>query len=368
MLTVAAPSSDAIFNGGFETGTLSGWTPAGTTSVVATAHAGLHAAQLGSTAPTNGDSSLAQSFDVPQAGGTLSFWYRVTCPDTLTYDWATATLTDDSSGVTTTLLAKTCTNTGNWSQVTANLSANAGHNVTFRFVSHDDNYPADPTYTLLDDVSLPTAQATPDFAIAASPASRTITQGAPASYTVTVTAVGGFSGVVSLGASGLGAGASGSFSPASVTGGGTATFTVTTTPSAATGSFPLTITGTSGVLTHSTPVTLVVNPAPAGDFSLSISPPSATAYRGRTPARYTVNITRTGGFAGAVSFTVSGTPANTSASFSPNPSTTTSSTLSISATGAAIRGQYTVTVTGTSGGLTHSVPATLVVSSCHGNC
>ena len=44
---------------------------------------------------------------------------------------------------------------------------------------------------------------TPDFSLSATPASRTVTQGNSANYTVTVGAVNGFSGPVSLSASGL---------------------------------------------------------------------------------------------------------------------------------------------------------------------
>jgi hypothetical protein len=34
------------------------------------------------------------------------------------------------------------------------MSAYAGMTVVLYFVNHDDNYPSDPTYTLVDDVSL----------------------------------------------------------------------------------------------------------------------------------------------------------------------------------------------------------------------
>jgi serine protease len=72
-------------------------------------------------------------------------WYRVVCPDTVTYDWATATLKDNVTGTTSTVLAKTCTNNGTWVHVTKSLAANAGHSVT-TLVSHDDAWSTDPTY------------------------------------------------------------------------------------------------------------------------------------------------------------------------------------------------------------------------------
>jgi hypothetical protein len=150
-LTVS--SSVVIANGDFETGTLAGWTAAGTTSTVSSgAHGGTYAARVGALTATNGDSSIAQTFNAPASGGTLSFWYALHCPDTVSYDWATATLKDVTAGTTATVLAKTCTNTGAWKQVTSTLVG--GHSYTLTLVSHDDNAAGDPTYTLYDDVTV----------------------------------------------------------------------------------------------------------------------------------------------------------------------------------------------------------------------
>ncbi|MDI2130141.1 hypothetical protein [Yinghuangia seranimata] len=155
-LTVTGTGGGGITNGDFETGNLSGWTGTGPATGVSNsgAHGGTYAALIGSTSPTNGDSSIAQTFTVPTGNNTLTFYYNVTCPDTVTYDWATATLKDNTTGTTTTPLAKTCVASSGWKPVTASVVA--GHSYTLTVSSHDDNYAGDATYTKVDDVALST--------------------------------------------------------------------------------------------------------------------------------------------------------------------------------------------------------------------
>lgn len=101
---------------------------------------------------------------------------------------------------------------------------------------------------------------TADFTISATPASQTVTSGAATSYAVSIAAQNGFSGTVTLSAAGLPSGAPASFAPASISGAGSSTLNISTSASIASGTFPLTITGASGSLSHSGNVTLVVNP------------------------------------------------------------------------------------------------------------
>jgi Domain of unknown function (DUF1929)/PKD domain len=220
------------------------------------------------------------------------------------------------------------------------------------------------TFTVTDNVGLtdpapPTRTITvqPDFSISASPASRTVVQGAGTSYTATATASTGFGGTVGLSVSGLPSGATGSFSPASIATSGTSTLSVTTSTSTVPGSYPLTITATSGALTHTANVTLVVS----GDFSVSVSPASLTVSRGSN-GTYTVTISPGAGFTSTVGLSVSGLPRRTSASFSPSSITGSgSSTLTVNTNRKTPTGTFTLTITATSGGLTHTQQVTLTL-------
>ncbi len=89
----------------------------------------------------------------------------------------------------------------------------------------------------------------PSFELSVSPASISIKRGGSASYTMTVTASGGFVDPVALTVSGEPAGSTVSFNPDSVSGGsGTSTLTVTTYSTTARGTYTLTITGISRAL------------------------------------------------------------------------------------------------------------------------
>jgi len=97
---------------------------------------------------------------------------------------------------------------------------------------------------------------TPDFTISVSPTSLNVTRGNTGTYTVTIGAVNGFSGTVTLSVTGLGSRVTAAFSPTTVTGSGTSSLTVTVNRRATRGARTLTITGVSGSLSHSTTATL----------------------------------------------------------------------------------------------------------------
>ena len=97
-----------------------------------------------------------------------------------------------------------------------------------------------------------------DFSISASPSSQTVSRGSKTTYTASVKALGPFSATVKFTVSGLPARTSSSFTPASVTGSGNSTLTISTKPRTPTGTYTLTIMANGGGLAHSTTVNLVV--------------------------------------------------------------------------------------------------------------
>jgi aminopeptidase S len=101
----------------------------------------------------------------------------------------------------------------------------------------------------------------PDFTISASPTSASVTQGSSTTDSITITPQNGFSGAVSLSATGLPAGVTASFNPSTTNGSPTtSTLTLTASSTATTGTATVTITGVSGSLAHTTTVSLTVNP------------------------------------------------------------------------------------------------------------
>jgi cellulose 1,4-beta-cellobiosidase len=203
------------------------------------------------------------------------------------------------------------------------------------------------------------------YTLSVSPATLTIPQCGSGTATIGVTDIGGFTGSISLTATGLPTGVTAAFAPASATSTSTLTLSVscTTTP----GTYPVTITGISGTLTSNNTLTLIVT-AKSG-FTLSASPSPLTVVQGKSGTE-TISITDQGGFTGGVTLVATGQPAGVTVTYGTNPATATSQ-LAFAVGSSVTAGTYPITVTGTSGALT---PATtsfnLVVTptggfSCH---
>jgi hypothetical protein len=145
-------STGAVVNGGFETGTLAGWTPVGAAVSVVNdgCHSGNYCARLGSTVAAKGDSTLAQTFTAPAGSVALTFGYKMACTGNATGDSATATLRDAAGGTLVMPLPMMCSLTG-WWQVGVSIAP--GHTYTLTLVNHNSGIPTDPTYALFDDVA-----------------------------------------------------------------------------------------------------------------------------------------------------------------------------------------------------------------------
>jgi phospholipase C len=99
----------------------------------------------------------------------------------------------------------------------------------------------------------------PNFQISAAALSpATVNPGKPATSTVTVTAMAGFSGTVALACSGLPSGASCAFVPASVAGSGTSQLTISTSKTTTPGSYPVGVQGSSSSTDQSAQLSLIM--------------------------------------------------------------------------------------------------------------
>jgi len=199
---------------------------------------------------------------------------------------------------------------------------------------------------------------TPGFTIAPSNSTLSTGQGLSTTDTIAITPQGGFSGVVSLAASGLPSGVTATFANGTATGTQVLTLSASNATGAA-GPVAVTITGTSGSVTATTTVAFTVTISPV--FALSASSPSVQVAEGGITTD-TITVTPSNGFSAAVTLSVSGLPTGVTGTFATNPATSTS-VLTLSANSAApLAGPVTVTISGTSGVLNASAMIALTVT------
>lgn len=176
--------------------------------------------------------------------------------------------------------------------------------VTFTPTDTTDNNTVTGTVTV-------TVNTPAGFTLSPAPSSVSVAQGGSGTSTITVNDVGGFSGTVTLAASGLPSGITSSFAAGTVA--GTQVLTLTASASAQVTSSPvtITITGTSGALSATTSVSLSITPQPAftagsgGTTSMSVVPGATTGNTG------TISVAGTNGFAGPVNLSCKVTTALT---------------------------------------------------------
>lgn len=124
-----------------------------------------------------------------------------------------------------------------------------------------------------------------DFSLSSSTSSATVTQGGSTQFTITVSAVSGFSDPVAFSISGLPSGATASFNPTSVNGSGATTVTISAAGAPAAGTYNLIVTGTGDGLTSTASLSLVIKTS-----SVDTAPPtwSCCTYTYNSDGSYTM--------------------------------------------------------------------------------
>jgi hypothetical protein len=199
--------------------------------------------------------------------------------------------------------------------------------------------------------------------------SGTLQSGSSVSYTVTVVPGSVSDPSVALSLSGLPSGITYSFSPATVSGAGTSTLTITASITAPSGTYSLNITGTSGGVTYTNPLSLLVN-APNANFAITPTSAVVTSVGGDS-ANFPLALTPINNYVGTVNLSViAGLPAGATATFSSPVVTTKSptSTLTVLTAGTTPPGAYSLTISGTDGVLTNKTTALLIVNSISNAC
>lgn len=143
--------------------------------------------------------------------------------------------------------------------------------------------------------------------------------GETATYTLTLTAGEGVITPVSLDLQDAPLGTTASFDPNPVTPPGDSQLYITSTASTVVGTYAMTVTGTSGVLSDTANLSLAVA-STAPSFTLNISPTICIA-KPNQEASYTVTVTGVTGFSQPVTLTVLGLPAGVGKAWSNNPVT-----------------------------------------------
>ena len=190
--------------------------------------------------------------------------------------------------------------------------------------------------------------AKPGISLGVTPASQSVTRGQTATYTVSVTSTGGFTGAVSFEATGGPASGSESFSPSSVTlssgRSATTTLSVRTSSTTPTGSVTLTVQGRGAKVSATVTAGLVVNAPISSSLSMTATPASITQPPGAT-AVFAVQLNRTN-LPGPVTLAVIGAlPLGAKATYTPDPVTGNSSALQITTPATAADGNYSLYLT-----------------------
>ena len=202
----------------------------------------------------------------------------------------------------------------------------------------------------------------PSFGIGASPNSLTALQGGSNVYSAisVVNPVALSNPNVNLVISGVPAGVSAKLNWPVASAASPVSLTVTADSSTIPGTYPITISGTTGSTNSSTTVQLII-PKPSFSLSASMSAITLTVGENGWDLPVDISILNQAGLSNPVTLAVSGLPANVTSAFTPVNATTQGLTFKVG--GAATPGTYAVTVTGTSGTATSTTTVMLSIPS-----
>ncbi len=173
---------------------------------------------------------------------------------------------------------------------------------------------------------------------------------------------GGFKSAITLSATGLPAGVTATFAPASIAspGNGTSTVTLKAAPTTVAGVYTVTLKGVGGGVTKTQPVTLTLIVPTIG---LAGSSASATVTAGSSTT-FMLSAVAINGFNSPVALAVSGLPSGVTAKFAPSTIPTPgtgSSTLTLTAAANKVAGVYSLTLTASGGGVSKTQTLVLTV-------
>lgn len=200
-----------------------------------------------------------------------------------------------------------------------------------------------------------TVTAVPSIAITANPTTISLAAGATITSVITLART-NFTADVALAATNLPTGVTAAFSPATLSGGTlTSTLTLTAAANASLLTQNITVTASGTGVSNATAI-LATTVTAAQSYTLAAT--AATVQQGATGTS-TITVTRTGGYAGAVTLTVGALPTGVTATVSPSSVTGTSATVTFTAAANAATGASNVTITGAGAGLTGNVTTTV---------
>jgi hypothetical protein len=192
-----------------------------------------------------------------------------------------------------------------------------------------------------------------------------VVQGAPGNSTITIDRT-SFTDNIALSVDNLPTGVTAAFVPNPAPA-GTSALTLTVGSTVATGTYNLVVRGTAAGLTDVTaPLALTITAAAGGGFTILATPAALSVAQGATNTTGGVKATRTGGFSGAITYSLTGVPAGVTAAFATT-GVADSMQVSVSATGAVTPGTYQGVIHGVSGAIDHTTPLSITVTGAGGS-